>query len=100
MKEQAICSDHCYKRAKNHFKWNKSATERMADIALNNGITHSESKGRLSRFITKKWFKYKHANNVRIYGDNIYFFKDNLLITLYRVPNSLIRFIKYTKENA
>lgn len=89
---------HAYKRAKDRLGWNSNAIDRMADKALDEGVTHGETSGRLHRYITKLWFSHKYCNNARIYGENIFFFTDNKLITLYRLPNNLIKTVKWTDK--
>ena len=66
--------------------------------AFDEGIKHSDAKGKFKRYITSLWFKHKTANNIRIYGENIYFFCDNRLVTIYRLDNKLIPHLKYCKE--
>lgn len=91
-------TDHAYKRGKERFKFNKQTLDKMALIAFEKGLTHSDTKGRLNKYLTKLWFDYKTCNNVRIYGEVIYFFKDDLLITLYGVPNELKKNVKVCKK--
>lgn len=76
-------------------RWNKSTTNKMANLALEKGKSHSETKGKLSRYISKLWFTYKTANNTKIYGEDVYLFNNSTLITIYRVPSKLI---KYTNK--
>ena len=63
----------------------------MVDKVFDEGMSHSDTSGTLNRYITKLWFSYKHCNNVRIYGDNIYFFTDRRLITVYRLDTHLVK---------
>ena len=96
-KVEYFATDHAYKRAKQRFHWKKNTLDRMIKKAFMEGIKHSDTKGSLKKYINSLWFKYKFVNNVRIYGENIYFFKDTLLITLYRVENKLIKHLKHYK---
>ena len=61
----------------------------MAEKAFNEGITHSQTKGRLNKWITSLYFKNRAANNIRIYGDNAYIFCGETLVTIIPVPASL-----------
>jgi len=90
-----IISDHAYKRAKERLGLNQKALDRMAEKAFNDGFKHGETKGTLQKYITKLWFDHKNCNNVRIYGENIYFFRENKLVTLYRLHRKLIKFLNY-----
>lgn len=100
VKKSVICiaTNHAYKRAKERLSWKKSALNRMMKRAFVKGIKHSDTKGQLNKYITDKYlnglyFNKKPANNPRIYGENIYFFNDNLLITVYRLPNKVIKLL-------
>jgi hypothetical protein len=95
-----IATKHAYKRAKKRFSWNASALDRMMDRAFYGGITHKDVKGQLNKYICDLWLKHRFCNNVRIYGEDVYFFCDNRLITLYRLDNKLIKMIpKASKLN-
>ena len=91
-----LVSDHAYDRAKERLSLNKKAFLRLAESAFIKGVRHSDTKGSLNKHITKMWFKYRSANNVRIYGENIFLFKDNSLVTVYQLPNNLRKHVKYS----
>lgn len=84
---------HAYDRAKERMSWKKRTLDRMAEKALTNGVKHKDTKGRLNKHISEIWRKYKNANNVRIYGQDFFLFRNNTLITVYRVPNDLIKYL-------
>lgn len=84
-----IITDHAYDKAKERFSFSKPALERVAGKAYREGITHSSSSGNLKKYITKLWFDYKKADNIKIYGEIIFFFSKNILITVYQIPHSL-----------
>lgn len=88
-------TDHAYDRAKDRFRWKKKTIERMAKRALENGMSHKDTKGSLRKYFSGLWDKNKSANNIRIYGENVYLFSGVTLITLYRIPGSLIKNLKY-----
>ncbi len=90
-------TEHAYERAKERLGWKSKVLEKMAEKAFLEGIKHKDTKGSLMRYMTKLWFKYKHCNNVRIYGENIFFFCDNKLITVYQLPNDLRKHVKYCR---
>lgn len=96
LQSSGICiTDHAYERAKERLSWSPKVLDKMAELAFLKGYNHKDLKGSLSRYITKLWFKYKFVNNVRIYGENIFFFSENKLITLYRLPNKMCKHVKY-----
>lgn len=90
-------TEHAYDRAKERLGWKHSVLDKMAEKALKQGVNHSEAKGTLKKYITKLWFEHKFCNNVKIYGEDIFFFSNNKLITLYRLDNKLIKHLKYIK---
>lgn len=94
---ETFITEHAYERAKERLGWKHDVLDKMAKKALTEGIQHKETKGTLHKYITKLWFEYKHCNNIRIYGENIYFFCDNKLITLYRLDQKLIKHLRYLK---
>ncbi len=82
-------SDHAKQRMKERCGFNKKSQERMAKRALEQGITHKQTKGRLNKWVTSLYFKNRNANNIRIYGDNAYIFCGDTLVTVIPVPPSL-----------
>ncbi len=63
--------------------------ECMAQKALDDGITHAQTTGRLNKWITGLYFRNTNADNIRIYGDNAYIFCGSILITVIRVPENI-----------
>lgn len=97
MENDVIITNHAYDRAKERLSLSSSALERFASKAFKEGIKHSDTKGKLNKYITKIWGATKEVNNIRIYGENVFLFVDNKLITLYQIPNELKRYIKLFK---
>jgi hypothetical protein len=87
-------TSHAKDKAKERFKWKNKTLERMAKKAFEEGMTHADTKSKLTKYLNRKWKIHKVCNNPRIYGENVFFFHDDILITLYRLPQELI---KYTK---
>ena len=82
-------TNHAYDRAKQRLSWKNNVLYKMAEKAYLEGIKHSDTKGTLNRYITKLFMEHKTANNIRIYGENIFFFSHNILITIYQLPNNV-----------
>lgn len=82
-------TNHARDRMKERCGFNKSSIDRMAKIAYNKGLRHKDCGGRLNKYITNIYFEYETANQIRIYGDKVYLFKDELLITVFNLPNNL-----------
>lgn len=95
--DEVTATNHAYERGKERFGWSEKVLVKMMKKAFNDGIQHKNTKGTLQRYITKLWFDYKHCNNVRIYGEVIFFFSDKKLITLYHLDPKLRKHLKYCK---
>lgn len=94
-----IITNHAYERAKERLGWTQKVLEKMSSKALSEGIRHSDTKGRLNKYITATYFSYKTANNIRIYGENVYLFDKDVLITVYQLPNNLRSHGNITQKN-
>lgn len=85
---------HARKRMKERMGVNKSSVDRMADIAYEKGICHSDTTGDLHRWMDAQYLSQKIANNMRIYGETLYVFRDQTLITVLHVPNRMRRQVR------
>lgn len=81
---------HSKTRLKERCGLNKDSLERIVEKAYISGITHSETKGNLNKWITSLYFQNCTANNIRLYGDKAYLFTGNKLITVVQIPNNLL----------
>ena len=84
---EAITTEHAIERAKDRCGLNKSAAKRMSDRVLIIGKTHGDFSGAFKKYLDKLYFKYKTANNMRVYGQYIYLFNGNLLMTILNKPS-------------
>lgn len=84
-------SKHAEQRMRERCGLNKKSIERIAQKAYNNGIKHESTKGRLNKWITGVYFKNTKANNIRLYGDMLYIFCDNVLVTVFQIPHSIAK---------
>lgn len=84
-------SRHAKKRMKERCGLNKKASERLAYIAYTKGLTHSELCGRLKRYVDYLYFREEKANAIRIYGNEVYIFQGNVLITVFDLPNRYLK---------
>lgn len=84
-------STHAEQRMRERLGLNKKSIERIAQKAFDNGIHHDQTKGNLKKYVTHVWEHNKNANNIRIYGDKVFVFCDNLLVTVFHLPRDLAR---------
>lgn len=81
-------SEHAYQRARERLGWNRDALKRMFPRILEKGKRHSDTKGNLYKYLSGE-FSTHRASDVRIYGENLFFFRGKSLATIYQIPNSL-----------
>ena len=84
---------HAYDRAKERLGWKKSALENTAPKAFTVGTKHTDAKSKLRKYFDGIWRKYKNADNCRVHGEVFYLFRQNILITVYPVPNYLKKYL-------
>lgn len=95
---EAIVTKHGAERMRGRIGIPKKAVQRLADIALSEGVRHSETTGALHRYISALYHKEKTANQIRLYGDKTYIFQGNKLITVIPTPNKYLKIIKRMLE--
>ena len=78
---------HGNRRSRERMGIPKKAVDRNAQIALEKGIRHRDATGKLKRYMDYLYMRGGcEANNMRVYGDHIYIFRDETLITVLNVP--------------
>ena len=88
-------SRHAEKRMRERCGLNRKAVERMAQKAFDKGIKRSQTKGNLNKWVTGLWSRNKSADNIRLYGDKVYIFCDNVLVTVMQIPRDLVKDMEY-----
>ncbi len=84
-----IVTDHAYERAKERLSMNRTSFLRLAEKAYQLGSGRNEAVGNLKKFIQMRFAIHMKANNIKLYGENVFFFSKNVLITVYEVPRNL-----------
>lgn len=82
-----VITDHAFQRAKERLGFDRRAAERISLKAYVAGKKHAQCKGRLKRYLDALYLQYHNANNMRVYGEAVYLFCGNKLITIYNLPN-------------
>ena len=82
-------SRHAYERLHERCGLSRKAATRMAEKAFYTGMTHSDTRGQINRWITSLYFNNKNANNIRLYGNFAYIFCNKILVTVLEIPNNL-----------
>lgn len=82
---------HAKKRMKERCGIGKSSSDNVAQKALVRGIKHCQTSGNLKKYIDSLYFKNNKANNIRLYGQKVYIFHNDVLITVLQLPGNLIK---------
>lgn len=64
------------------------------------GVTHSESSIdiNLKRWIDGLYLSQRKPNKILLYGNGAYLFKDNVLLTVIHIPESLQKSVNYIRN--
>ena len=83
---------HANARSKERNGWNTKTTERMLQKVLEQGITHSQTKGRLNKWMSSLYSNYRRkGKDIRLYGDKAYIFVNESLLTVLQIPANLTK---------
>ncbi len=82
-------SKHAEMRTKSRLGISKKIANKNAQRAWENGLTHSEAKGSLRRYLDYLYLSRGVASNVRVYHHYIYIFNGTNLITVFQLPQKL-----------
>lgn len=73
---------------------NKKSMQRIVDNVYISGYPIDATKGGLKRWMAKIAANNLNAQDLRLYGDKLYIFSDNVLVTVLNVPNDLKKNMK------
>lgn len=79
---------HARKRMKSRLGLPKSAIQRLADTAFESGHQHKDARGKAKRYLDRLFLLQKSATNLRVYGDFVYVFCDQTLVTVFQLPHN------------
>lgn len=66
----------------------RKATERMAQIAYERGISAGQTTGKLFSWMTEKQNNHENGQ-IKVYGQFLYVYQGERLITVYNIPTGL-----------
>ena len=89
-----ILTKHSISRLQQRCGVSKKNAPKVAKRAFRTGITHAETHGELHKFLDSIYLSQKKGTNMRIYGNAVYVFKGDVLITVIRIPDNLLIEIK------
>lgn len=90
----ACVTKHAEARLKERAGLNKSARERIAQVALEKGLSHNELTGSLKDYVTALYLREQKANNIKLYGDKTFLFHGSILITVIQTPNRFLNTVQ------
>lgn len=96
---EVIVTNHAKQRTKDRLGVSKKIADKIANKALENGITHAQAKGNLKAYLDKVYLTHKNANNLRVYNRKVYLFRGAVLITVINLPNKLINIADKIQKN-
>lgn len=86
--DKPIVSRHGDRRCRQRVGVPRKAVERAAQKALVYGIDHRTATGGLQRYLAALYNRYDgNGDNIKIYGDKVYVFHAELLITVLNLPS-------------
>jgi len=81
-------TQHAQDRIKTRCGLPKRAVEKNATLALQEGVCHGETTGRLKKYIDWLFLSHNHGGNIRLYNNHVYIFTvSEKLITVLPLPN-------------
>lgn len=70
------------------------SVNRIAQIAFDHGVTHAETSESLNRYLSGIYLNKHCGSNLRIWGEKVYIFEGDALITVLNLPNQYKRAVK------
>lgn len=86
-----IVTKHAKQRMKERSGLKSKSIDRMAAVAYEKGLRHSDLTGNLKKWVDSLYFKNRAANQIRLYGDKAYIFQNEKLITVIQIPHNLVK---------
>lgn len=82
-------TEHAYERGEQRFKLGRKSLERLAEKAYRLGVRRRDSCGTLRKYFDEKR---PYSNCLRIYGNYVFAFNCQTLLTCYQLPSEMIKF--------
>ena len=93
-----VITTHATERGDERLGLNIKGLEHLASHALEKGIDSSMVKGKIKKYLDFLFLSHKtRANNIRIFGEFVYIFMGETLITIINLPNEHKNYKKYLK---
>ena len=93
-KDEVIITDHAYRRGKERLGLSKKSIEKMALISFTTGRTADKLPKQLRQYLVKLQMRHDKNAIIRIYGNHIFVFVNNILLTIFLLPNDYKKYLK------
>lgn len=90
-------TQHAKERIEERCGLSKDAQLKLSAKALETGVTHAQAKGRLKKYFVALYLYKRNANNIRVFGEYVFLFAGETLITVLNLPNNLKKLAKVSK---
>ena len=80
-------TEHAYIRMKERNGWSRKTADRMAERIYAHGIRPEQIKGYLKSWLREKINNDVNQNDYIVYGQSLYIFRENALITVIHTPS-------------
>ena len=91
---------HAQRRLKERAGMNKNTAKKVAERAYCTGISFDNASSDIRKYISRVYMSHdKIANNIRIYGNIVYIFDNRTLITVFQMPQELVKQIEDYAES-
>lgn len=88
-----VITEHAYSRRK-RLGLSKKALERLSKKAYTNGISSKDTDNvKLKKYLYKTYCS-AMSNNIKIYGEFVYIFRGNTLVTVYEIDQKIKKYLK------
>lgn len=96
----AILTKHASMRMSQRCGIQKKTQAKVVRRVWRHGLTHSESSvdSSLKRWIDGLYLSQRKPNKILLYGNGAYLFKDDVLITVILIPESLQKSVNQLRE--
>ena len=84
---QCEISQHAFDRAKERLGWKKRTLKRLIQKIYRSPNVLKLAGGAFKKYLLQKRRLHPQTREVRVHGENLFFFAGNVLITVYRADN-------------
>ena len=95
---KAKITKHAEERLRERFGIKRKSIQRIVNRVLEKGLKHKEAKGKVKKYMTELYLKHSRANNIHIYGSDVYIFRYEVLITVLHLPSDILNALLNNRE--